>query len=1594
MQIKRYFTNGYEGNVRDMFKWKNVDVIIKNDQTNEIIFDGRGLQFPEKYSQNACDIIAKMYFRKSGVPVTGHEVSMSQVAHRMVNFWVCAMVDEGLISGTIDTPDMKYPESAIVYDELTYMLLNQMWAPNSPQWFNTGLFHEYGIEGTPNGFYYNTKLGKVVEAKDGYSRTPGSACFITAINDSLLGNQSIMDSLTTHTRLFKYGSGIGSNYSSLRAKGEKLSVGGKSSGLMSFLKVFDRNAGAIKSGGANRRAAVLATLNLDHPEILDYVRWKAREEDKVVALGKMGYDTSISGEAYETVSGQNMNLSIQIPNIFMEQLNNNRMWELKGRVDSSINTEIKVDELWDEIAWAAWRAGDPGVQFVDMINEWNTCPEAGPIKSSNPCLTGDMRILTEDGYIPLSELEGKEVNLINGFGVVSKGKVWCSGVKDTIVLNLSNEKKIKCTPNHVFMTSDGDSVQAKDLKDKFLQEWKTEIVGRHGLHVTSIQDGKKEKVYDFEEPKTHWGVVEGIITHNCGEFLFIDNSSCNLASINVLKFYEKDKGFGTVRLNKENRNMLFYTSDIEGLETSSPPLNKLEDFSKVLGEITNKLTGRFDLIGFIHAIELIQLVLESTNYMGCFPTPEIAENTYLYRPTGLGLANLGTLLMNLGLPYDSDEARNVSAALCSAITAASYRMSAEMAKKVGAFPKYEENKFMLEIMKKHKRRLLAKVSGTDVDRRIPIINRDPGSNKIKSIESAFNTIYSIWDDVINIGMEHGFRNAAVSLLAPTGTIAFAMDCDTTSLEPFYSHLVHKKLVDGSWMQIVNTNIRNCLDLLGGYIESDIVAIEQYVKDNNGKIEGAPFLKEEHLPIFDTAAKCGDGERCISPNGHVKMVAAVQPHLSMGVSKCISGDSLVVSNDGLIRIRDLYSNESEDTFSRRILTISSLDGPRQTDAFYYGGVRPIRKVKLQSGHRICGTYPHKLLVASDHGLVWKSLGEIKSGDNVAIQYGADIWSEKIPSLEHIHTSTIYGSQKRVRLPGEMSSDFAFFLGAYASEGHITEATWTISITNPYLNILEKLQRICQNIFGIESKIDDCNGSKCPSLYITSKTIVEFMGALGCGSRASNKRIPDIVLRSPRSMILSFLQGLSLDAYIPTPKTSGKLGGSWAICLDSQNLLDDLQIVMTNLGVVHNRHSKYNKKYKKYYGVISAPGPQGQFMCRLVPFVENHKIETMNKYLNLSYKENHNDMIPGITREELYSLIPSSDRSSKNKFHHLLNPRHSNVTRYVVQQISNIPGVTLPSWLHQVIDENIHFSPVAYVIDGQEDKVYDLSVPVTHSFVANGIMNHNTVNLPESATPEDIKGVFNAAWSLGCKSITVYRDNSKTVQPLTTTREKERTLDDVDKMTYWELLEFIKNKIQTEATKVYGEVAPKEIQVVPEKPKLRIEREKLPNEPKCIKNVVSMANQNFHIIRSFYDDGRLGEIFVTAAKQGNTAKGFLEIMSILISKALQYGMPSAVISKMLRNHEFSPNGLVHGHPNIKNAMSIPDLISKFIDITYGDYRFCQVKPEHNDPTSRDPNLNISPQEEIIGDSCAECGSNKMIKAGTCKYCIACGTSTGCS
>ncbi|MCE2880725.1 MAG: adenosylcobalamin-dependent ribonucleoside-diphosphate reductase [Planctomycetaceae bacterium] len=841
MKISRRFTKAGQ-NVYDTVEWTKRSSRIGNSD-GSTVFEMKDAEIPASWSQLATDIVVSKYFRKAGVPqldangtpmvdaagkpVLGPERSVRQVVHRLAGCWTYWGEKFGYFSTKRD--------AEAFYDELAYMLINQIAAPNSPQWFNTGLNYAYGISGPAQGHWIaDHRTGATKLASDAYTHPQPHACFIQSVRDDLVGEGGIMDLWTREARLFKYGSGTGTNFSQLRGENEPLSGGGKSSGLMSFLRIGDRAAAAIKSGGTTRRAAKMVCLDLDHPDIESFVNWKVREEIKVAALvegmkalgqdqkdlaSKLGLklDYDFNGEAYYTVSGQNSNNSVRIPDEFFDALDSNSEWKLIGRTDGKVAKTIQAKDLWNEINFAAWRCADPGVQYDSTINAWHTCPEGGRINASNPC----------------------------------------------------------------------------------------------------------------------------------SEYMFLDNTACNLASINLLKLYDSQ-------------------------------------------------TRRFDIEAYEHAISLWTIVLEISVLMASFPSKEIAELSWKYRTLGLGYANLGAMLMQAGVPYDSDEGRAVCGMLTSILTGRSYAQSALLAAEHGPFAGYDANRDnMLRVVRNHRRAAQGVARTSDEYeslriRPVPIDHPLVRSGRINLSNSAemLDRSVACWDDALSFGEKFGYRNAQTTVIAPTGTIGLLMDCDTTGVEPDFALVKFKKLAGGGYFKIANQSLRPALKALGhsneetdaiithvmgslsldvpmpavdgstvagqrttlrdflvskGYTHEELSTVEGSIPgvfeigfafsawsmpervlvaagidpaaarndfSFNGlkvlgltkrqidtlnrlvcgtqTVEGAPFLKDAHLAVFDCANRCGPtGTRFIKPEGHIRMMAASQPFITGAISKTIN-----------------------------------------------------------------------------------------------------------------------------------------------------------------------------------------------------------------------------------------------------------------------------------------------------------------------------------------------------------------------------------------------------------------------------------------------------------------------------------------------------------------------------------------------------------------------------------------------------------------------------------------------------------------------------------------------------------------------------------
>ena len=670
LSFPRYFTAQLEAGRTpyDECRWEIRTTSIANDK-GLVIFEQRDVEVPADWSQTATNIVASKYFHgRLGSPE--RESSVAQLVHRVVDTTVDWGKAGGYFKTDVDAENFR--------SELAHLMLTQKASFNSPVWFNVGVSEARGY-----GWYFDEASEAIRRLPPGQSRPQCSACFINSVRDSL---ESILDLAKTEGMLFKWGSGTGTNLSSLREENAILSGGGRASGPLSFMKGFDAFAGVIKSGGKTRRAAKLVILNVDHPDIEKFIWCKAKEEKKAHTLVDAGYDSSIDGEAYGSVFFQNANNSVRASDEFMHAVVEDSDWWTRTVLNGQPVKRSKAKDLLKQIALATHQCGDPGMQFDSTVNRWNPCKNSGRINASNPC----------------------------------------------------------------------------------------------------------------------------------SEYMFLDDSACNLASLNLMKFLGPD--------------------------------------------------GQLDAEAIRHAVDTVVLAQEIFVDSASYPTEKIAENSHTYRPLGLGYANLGALLMSLGLPYDSDPGRDYAAAVTAIMCGQAYLTSSRIAEAVGPFAAYEKNQEpFLDVIRMHR---------GSVSRINP--HHAPGLAEVAQ---------RVWDDAYESGRRNGYRNAQLTVIAPTGTIGFMMDCDTTGVEPDLALVKYKKLVGGGAIKIVNNTVPQALIRLG-YTPAQVEQIVSHI-DATGTIEGAPALKPEHLPVFDCSLRPQNGVRSIHHMGHVRMMAAVQPFISGAISKTIN-----------------------------------------------------------------------------------------------------------------------------------------------------------------------------------------------------------------------------------------------------------------------------------------------------------------------------------------------------------------------------------------------------------------------------------------------------------------------------------------------------------------------------------------------------------------------------------------------------------------------------------------------------------------------------------------------------------------------------------
>ena len=684
LSIKAEFCPDHTSDPFQTVEWEQRTAVIK-DETGQPLFEQTDCLIPANWSQLATNVVVSKYFYgEVGTPE--RENSVKQLIHRVTR----TIADWGIEDGYFASPE----DGERFYRDLSWLCLHQHGAFNSPVWFNVGLYHQYGVEGSKCNWHWNPETDTVEQPENPYVYPQGSACFIQSVGDNM---EDIMRLATSEAMLFKFGSGTGTDLSTLRSQREKMSGGGKPSGPLSFMRVYDQIAAVVKSGGKTRRAAKMQSLKIWHPDILEFIECKHKEEQKAhILIEKGGYDANFNGEAYSSILFQNANLSVRVTDEFMKAVDRDEDWTTRLVTNpTEAGPTYNAKWLLGRMAECAWHCGDPGVQYDTTINRWHTCPNSGRINASNPC----------------------------------------------------------------------------------------------------------------------------------SEYMFLDNTACNLASINLMKFRHED--------------------------------------------------GSFDVDRFTAACRLFFIAQEILVDHASYPTDSIAANSHRFRPLGLGYSNLGSLIMSSGHAYDSNAGRGICGAITALLHGAAFRASAEMSRAVGPFGGYRENEEpFLRVMKMHR----DAVSG--IDEAGPAVLKEAAQN--------------LWDEVIRQGRKYGFRNAQATVLAPTGTISFMMDCDTTGIEPDIALVKYKQLAGGGMLKIVNQTVPLALKTLG-YAWEEIEAITKHI-DEHDTIEGATALKDEHLPVFDCAFKPHGGERSIAWRAHVAMMAAAQPFLSGAISKTVNMPNDVTPDD--------------------------------------------------------------------------------------------------------------------------------------------------------------------------------------------------------------------------------------------------------------------------------------------------------------------------------------------------------------------------------------------------------------------------------------------------------------------------------------------------------------------------------------------------------------------------------------------------------------------------------------------------------------------------------------------------------------------------
>ena len=1644
-----------------------------------VIFEAKDVMVPTGWSQVAVDVLAQKYCRKAGVPKAtkaveeegvpewlwrsaaddgvlgelprdqqfGPERDARQVFRRMAGCWTYW----GWKYGYFDSEK----DARVYFDEMCAMLARQIGAPNSPQWFNTGLHWAYGISGPAQGHWF------VDPGDDGakpsantFEHPQVSACYILGIEDDLVNEGGIFDGVVREARIFKGGSGSGANFSKIRAAGEKLTGGGTSSGLMSFLKVFDRAAGAIKSGGTTRRAAKMVVLNADHPDIEEFVNWKVREERKVadlvvgsrifekhvnaiisaahdtrvpeharldptlnhslraairdaIALGipsgatqnaldyaRQGYtrleveqyDTAWDSEAYVTVSGQNSNNSVRLTNAFFEALDRDEIWPLTSRTTGDVVKRISAKDLWDQIAAAAWQCADPGLQFDDTIQEWHTCSNDDRINATNPCVTGDTLVATAEGPVPIATLIGKAAFIIGGDGRPHfVTNIFPTGEKPVFRMQLSDGYSLDLTADHRVLTANRGDVRAIDLTRQddivvlpvhapFARVGAVANASTASAKLLSLTPLGVQPVYDLTEASTNHFVANGIVVHNCSEYVFIDDTACNLASLNLVKFLNDD--------------------------------------------------GNFDAKRFAEASRVWTTTLEISVTMGQMPSRTIAEKNHGYRTLGLGYANLGTLLMRLGLPYDSEEGFGWCAAINALMTGTAYRTSAEMAKELGAFTRFEANREpMLRVIRNHRRAAYAASPSEYEALSVKPVTHAP----TLFTQETWALARKMWDEALSIGEVAGFRNAQTVVIAPTGCLV------------------------GESMVLTDRGLTR-LNRLGNADGAKWQSVDFKVLTDDGEQRATQFFVNGIEPTRRIRTKSGYVIQG-TPTHRVKVVDSASGDMVWKRMAEVTSEDVVALSMGTfagepqtVRLPDLseeYQTPGSTTVAPRTVTpeLAELvgyfmgDGSLHSEGLRFCVAQGDQDVVARLQHLARELFNIQAGVAQRTGYTEVSISSI----NLGLWWEACGFKKLPPHVNHTGKGYVPHVPDAILATNDPVVYGAFCRGLFEADGTVNNRvpSWSTGAESFSQEI-----KVLLLLLGLPTTTKvDISGWGCREIHCTRLLNMSYCDAFlkSVGFIGSRKRdavvhngewqgrkrdnifigetqfkelvrsgaLPRHTLHNARrrdpgavssniaatllersgdpqiACALEFYydavaanedggEQLTYDLSVPANVTyiangfiSHNTIGLVMDC-DTTGIEPDFALVkfkklagggyfkIVNQSVDAALHRlgyseeqiKSIETYAKGTGTLEeaphinratlkAKGFDDEALSKLeavlpgafeLPFVFNKFVlgeEFCKEKLGLT-EEQLNDFSFSILRDGLSFSTQQIEEASA----HICGRMTVEGAPYLKDEHLPVFDCATPCGRYG----SRYIRPLAHV---------DM-MAAAQPFVSGAISK--TVNLPQTATVADVEEAYRYSWERMIKAIALYRDGSKLSQPLAASYDLGGEVTDEQPAA----VQPFTTPLQIAEKIVYRYIA---------------KRRPMPQRRSGYTQKATIAGHKVYLRTGEYEGGQLGEIFIDMHKEGAAFRSLMNNFAIAISLGLQHGVPLEEFVEAFTFTRFEPNGPVVGHDYIKMATSILDYIFRELAVSYlGRYDLAHVQPSMEmDAMGPEPESDYIAEEE---------------------------------